>query len=110
MKLTKNQFIKYVNKFEEMLKQENDILDILKINPEWIPSEWINTYYDFLNDMCELEVDPLCGTTLDWWIFETNFGSKDSVIEPIIIVDGKSIGLDDASALYDYLMGYEVKE
>ena len=109
MKLSKNEFVKYVNQYREMREEEEGIINVLNIDPEWKPSQWINVFYDFLSDMCELKEDPAYGTTLDWWIFETNFGDSNSFIEPIIITDNETISLNSADALYDYIMKYEVE-
>lgn len=105
MKLSKEQFVKYVNEYKRMQKEESEIIDALDVCPEWRPSGWLNSFYDFLDEMCELEPDPVIGTTLDWWVLETNFGKTNATIW----VDGKEIELFDARALYDYLVDYEVK-
>lgn len=97
--------------YHKMQDDESAIMDALDINPEWKPSEWLNAFYEILSDMCELEERTLeYGTTLDWWVFETNFGSEDGWAAPMIMVYGENINLPDAGALYDYLMKYEVKE
>lgn len=110
MKLSRNEFVKYVNKYKRMREEEDEILNVLDMGPEWRPSWWINSFYDFLSDMCELEEGPIYGTTLDWWVFETNFGDSYSFIEPIITIGNETISLNSAEALYDYLMKYEVKK
>ena len=107
MKLSKRQFINCINTYKLMRKQEEEILNALNMCPEWTPSEWINSYYDFIDEMCELEADPIYGTTLDWWVFETDFG-RSQQIKPIITVDGVEYQLYDAGALYDCLMQTEV--
>ena len=108
MKLNKVQFINCINRYKLMRKQEEEIINALDMSPEWIPSEWINSYYDFLEEMCELEMGPsYYETTLDWWIFETDFG-KSKQIEPIITVEGVEYQLYDAGALYDYLTQVEI--
>lgn len=108
MKLNKEQFIKHVNEYHEMLDKETQILNILGGVAEWEPREWLNNYYDFLSEMCELE-DSSNGTILDWFCFETNFGED----EPYILTeepDGAivEIVIDSAGVLYDYLVTYEI--
>lgn len=110
MKLSREQFVDYVNRYKKMREEEEEIINALDMNPEWKPSQWINSFYDFLDEMCELEPDPSIGTTLDWWVFETNFGDSESYIEPIIITEDGTISLNSAGALYDYLMKYEVNK
>ena len=108
MKLNKVQFINCINRYKLMRQQEEEIINSLNIDPEWKPSEWINSYYDFLEEMCELEEDPTYGTILDWWVFETDFGRGSYWIEPIITEGETSIELRDAGALYDYLTQVEI--
>ena len=64
MKLNKAQFCKYVNKYKEMLEQEDKILDVLEVDCEWIPSEWIINYYEMLSELCDLPKDKNTGTLL----------------------------------------------
>lgn len=109
MKLSRNEFVKYVNIYKKMLEEEDEILNVLDMGPEWKPGGWVSSFYDFLSDMCELEGDPTYGgSTLDWWVYETNFGDSNSAIEPVIIFGNETISLNSAEALYDYVMKYEV--
>lgn len=77
MKLTKKQFVKYLTNYKKMLKDEEDIIDVLNTGPEWLPSTWVDNYYQFLSDMCEMHEDAVYGTTLDWYCYETNFGRNE---------------------------------
>ena len=106
MKLSKLQFCNAVNTFREMLEQDNKYRNLLHINPDWAPSEWIDNYYTFLSDLCGLETDIYVGNTFDWFCFETNFGQKDNKI-----FDGnKTWRIESPEILYDYLMEVELEE
>lgn len=104
MKLSKKQFCIAVNTFHDMLEQENKLLDVLNITPEWVPGEWVNNYYDLLSELCELEEDPQIGTILDWFCFEIDFGKdKDNKI-----YNGyKEWTINSPEILYDYIMEVE---
>ena len=101
MRLSKKEFIEYVNKYKSMLKEESDLIDILNVNPEWKPGEWLNNYYDLLSHLCELPKDPIYGTDLDWFFYETDFGKNKDF--RVIINGTKRWDIKDAGTLYDYL-------
>ena len=110
MKLSKEQFVKYVNRYEQMLKQENEILNVLGGISEWAPSDWINSFYDLFSEMCELKESLVFGTSLNWFCFETDFGKENNIVE-IKEKNGSVISvieIDSAAALYDYLVTYEI--
>lgn len=75
MKLTREQFIKYVNTFEKMYKEDEQIWNVLDCD-EWKPSRWVDQYYNFLSDMCELP-EPVLEETLDWFCFQIDFGKRE---------------------------------
>lgn len=109
MRLSKEEFVTYVNRYEQMLKEEDVIITNLDVNPEWKPSGWLNSFYDLLHDMCELKEDVIYGTTLDWFCWETEFGKREDM-RLIQNRDGKTWDIYDAAALYDYIMEVEVGE
>lgn len=106
MKLTKQQFVNYVNTYESMIKESNILASRLKIN-EWLPDEWIDNYYKILSDMCELHEDKTIGTILDWFCFETNFGANSEMNK--IYEEGREWPwrIESAEILYDYIMREE---
>lgn len=110
MKLSKEQFIKHINCYEQMLNQENEILNILGGIYEWAPSDWINSFYDLFSEMCELKENPAFGTSLDWFCFDTGFGEYNNIIKLKEEDDGaiSEIKINGAAALYDYLVTYEI--
>ena len=109
MRLSKSEFITYVNRYEQMLNEEDTIMTNLDINPEWKPSGWLNSFYDLLHDMCELKEDPHYGTTLDWFCWETEFGKREDM-RIIEVEGGKSWDISNAAILYDYIMTVEKGE
>lgn len=107
MKLSKRQFCDAVKTFEKMYREESIIFDTLNISPAWKCGEWIQQFYDFLSDVCDLEEDPESGTALDWFCFETDFGKAP---DNKIYVDGKTWRIESPEILYDYIMEVEKEE
>lgn len=103
MKLTKQQFVKYVNTYEEMLKESNDLAFCFGFN-EWLPDKWVSNYYKMLSDICELHEDTAVGTILDWFCFETDFGANAEMNK--IYEEGRKWPwrIENAGILYDYIM------
>ncbi len=99
MKLNKAQFCKYVDKYKEMLEQEDKVLDVLGVDCEWVPSEWIINYYEILSDLCELPKDKNTGTLLDWFVFDTHFGKEHNVI----LGNGRRWVINSPEVLYDFI-------
>ena len=99
MKLKKAQFCEYVNKYKEMLEQEEKITDVLGIDWEWTPADWIENYYQMLSNLCELPKDNIAGTVLDWFVYDTNFWKEDNTI----LCDGKKWTINSPEILYDFI-------
>lgn len=110
MKLNKLQFIKYVETYKKMLYKETNIIDVLGDCIEWEPGNWINNYYKLLSDMCELKENNIFGTSLDWFCYETGFGTHDNMINIVDNEEHKIIYINNAEDLYNYIIEYEIKE
>jgi hypothetical protein len=104
MKLTKLQFCTAVETFEKMLEEEDKIAEALGgVDPEWKPMEWINNYYEFLSDVCDLEENPTYGTDLDWFCFETDFGHLKDYCKVYDHETGRTWTIESADILYDFI-------
>ena len=103
MKLSKLQFCNAVNTFREMLIQDNEYRNPLHINPEWAPSEWIDNYYTFLSDLCGLETDIYVGNTLDWFCFDTKFGTDKDMCKVYDTQTGLTWRVETPEILYDFI-------
>lgn len=101
MRLTKEEFCKYVNKFEEMMKEESDLLEALRANPEWKPGSWISAYYNLLINMCDLEDRNPIGNDLSYYCFELDFGRK--WVPETITVDGVDIPCSNLDELWELI-------
>lgn len=103
MRLTKEEFVEAVNKYKQMLEEENEVMKVFDImNPEWIGGRWINEYYNLLSKMCELEKDELFGTDLDWFCYETEFGENEELTK---VYDGVTEwNITSPEILYDFIM------
>ena len=109
MKLSKEQFVKYVNIYEKMLNQEQEIWEAFGIAPEWVCGDWISYYYGLLAEMCELKEDRVMGTWLDWFCYETDFG-KDNTVNCVYDKDTGEIceRITNAEKLYDLIVSDEL--
>lgn len=103
MKLSKRQFCIAVNTYKEMLEEENHLLDALEIGPDWKPGEWINSYYELLTDLCELEVDELYGSDLDWFCFDAKFGANKDMNKIFDTETGRTWHIESPEILYDFI-------
>lgn len=103
MKLDKQQFCTAVNNYKSMLEEESEILDVLDAGIEWKPSGWINTYYELLSEVCELEEDPMIGTDLDWFCFETDFGRRKDLCKAYDQETGRTWTIETPDILYDFI-------
>lgn len=107
MKLTKAQFCKYVNTYEEMIRENDRLAAEFGIEGSWKLDEWCVNYYQMLTDMCELYEGPSFGTELDWFCFETDFGKNEEMNKVYTSNREWPWIIKDAGILYDFIMGEE---
>lgn len=103
MKLSKRQFCIAVETYKEMLEEEEKLLDALDITPEWKPGEWIDSYYELLTDLCELETDEVYGSDLDWFCYDTKFGTDKDMNKVYDTETGRTWRIESPEILYDFI-------
>jgi hypothetical protein len=104
MKLTKRQFCTAVKDYESMLNEETAVAAALgMVDVEWLPDKWVNTFYELLSDMCELDEDPHIGTELDWFCFTTDFGKNKDYCRIYDQETNKTWKITSPEILYDYI-------
>ena len=103
MKLNKQQFCTAVDTYKSMLEEEDELINVLDICPEWKPGTWIQNYYELLAELCELEDYEYIGTDLDWFCFETNFGRRKDMCKVYDHETGLSWNITDPEILYDFI-------
>ena len=103
MKLTKKQFCTAVDTYKSMLQEEEEIIEVLNVGPEWKGSGWIENYYELLSDLCEMEEDPIYGSDLDWFCFDTDFGRKEDYCKVYDQETGRTWTIKDPEILYDFI-------
>ena len=104
MRLTKDEFINGVNKVKQMHDEETLIINAIDVAPEWVCGKWLWSYYELLNAMCDLPVNNIIGTDLDWYCWETQFGKHNNEIT-IDIDDGddcKVYAINTPEDLWDF--------
>ena len=85
-----------------MCEQEKKISDALNMG-EWVGTEWLENYYEFLLDLCELDEEDGYMNDLDWFIFETDFGRKKDYTAMYDTYTGKTWRINSPEILYDYI-------
>ena len=103
MKLTKSQFCTAVNNYRSMLQEEEELQAALSIGSEWKPGEWIQAYYELLTDLCELETDEVYGNDLDWFCFDTKFGTDKDMYKVYDTQTGLTWRIESPEILYDFI-------
>lgn len=103
MKLDKRQFCIAVETYKEMLEEEDKLINALDISPEWKPGHWIDRYYELLEELCELEEDDLYGTDLDWFCFDTKFGTDKEMNKVYDTETGRTWRIESPEILYDFI-------
>lgn len=89
--------------YQTMLEEETQLLQALDSSPEWVGAHWIESYYELLSEMCELEEDDYTGTDLDWFCFETNFGRKEDYCRVYDEHTGNTWRITTPEVLYDFI-------
>lgn len=102
MKLTKRQFCIAVDTFQSMMEELNAIEDTVGSELR-VPSDWIESYYDLVLDLCELEEDPYVGNDLDWFCFETDFGRKKEYCKVYDKHTDRTWTIETPEILYDFI-------
>lgn len=103
MRLSKRQFCEAVDTFEKMVREEEELIKVLGIKPEWKPGEWVNHYYDLIEDLSELEDDPIYGNDLAWFCFEVDFGKKTDLNKIFDTETSRTWTIKSADILYDWI-------
>lgn len=103
MKLTKAQFCDFVETFDRMLQEEKVIANSLNVNAEWKPLEWVQNYFNMLEELCELEEDPAYGTDLTWFCFDTDFGRNLEMNKVYDAETGRTWRIEGPEILYDFI-------
>ena len=103
MVLTKKQFCDFVDTLDKMLQEERVLVNALNIPPDWKPGEWISHYMDMLEELCELEEDPVFGTDLTWFCFDTDFGRNLEMNKIYDTATGHTWRIEGPEILYDWI-------
>lgn len=93
-----------VKTYQTMLEEETQLLQALDSSPEWVGAHWIESYYELLSEMCELEENDYTGTDLDWFCFETNFGKNVDYRKMYDMNTGRTWDIKSPEILYDFIM------
>ena len=102
MRLNKEDFCFYVNKYKNFYKMFEELDSFLGSNVfETRLYEPMNILYTLINDLCDFsEQDNEVGTWLDYWVFECDFGK----VRRPIIYDNKTLFIETPEQLYDFII------
>lgn len=104
--ITKEQFISIMDKLKKQHDHDRNFTRLMgEAFPENHPPIYDNSRV--MNAAIELLKLHFEGDdTIEWWIYETNFGKKDMYI----LYHGKKLYFKTSGSLYDYLSGLLLKE
>lgn len=99
-KISKEEFVAIIDKLNDSVNRDlqiGELFDGTCVNPlEEIVINLLSKLMG-LNDESD---------TISWWIYDCDWGWKG---DDCIAIEGKSISLNSAEGLYDYLVEYEAK-
>ena len=102
MRFTESEFIDAITLYEKMYREEDQIINAMDINPEWVPGEWISNYYNIIREMCDFAEEDY-DTALEFYCYELDFGKEWTLGR--YIVDGKDVPLRDPYDLWAAITG-----
>lgn len=105
--MEKRKFVQIMNKLQELEEKQDALCDAMsELSPDFSVDfypldECINIIVDLLNDEFNLSSDDPCGSDIEYYMYELEFGEKGN--EMPIEENGVNYYLTDAEKLYDYI-------
>lgn len=104
-RMTRAEFVDFMDRFEKKFREAEETYDRVSdiITPEFFYS------HDYLKLMLEALAANVGDTdnTIDWWVFETDFGEK-KYLRGVSWTDANGdeheMTINNAADLYDYIM------
>lgn len=103
MRLTKEEFVNSICTIEYMMHTEDEIIDAMNINPEWIPGSWIGAYIDLIIKLSDIPEDPIEDNLISYFCFDLEFGKKWRPGD--YIVNGVDTPLKNVEQLWNAITG-----
>ena len=105
--ISKQEFCDIIDELESFENMRNNINEIFRKSKNSLVRDFCDSstilignddiVIKLLNNIFDLKEDSLSGTTLDWWIYETDFGKKFK--KGNLIDNGKKIDLSTSEKL-----------
>ena len=105
--LSKEEFVEYINKVKDVNDRWSKFYDIIDAWPGGEDKlSLISEVTQLLSLIMQDEIDPRCGTNIDWFCWDTDFGSRDEVNKIWIPKDSETVEIviDTPEKLYDFLI------
>lgn len=105
MKLTKEEFIKYINILLEFEDKETQLDRNFGLNIGELTDDIVSAYRELLEKNMGDQYNKITGTTISWWLYETNVRNGFGMDPEIYDLNGELVcRLDTPEELYDYLI------
>ena len=105
MKLTKEEFVKYINILLEFEDKETQLDSNFGLNIGEMTDNIVSAYRELLEKNMNDQYNKITGTTISWWLYETNVRNGFGVDPEIYDLNGELVcRLDTPEELYDYLI------
>lgn len=105
--MTKEQFAECVNEFKNLIEKADDHANKLEraglsVN-NWVVYDFMDAYISLLEyAVGDREIDRAFGSNIDWFIYETEFGTRCNKV--IYEEDNSEHIIDSPEKLYDLIM------
>lgn len=105
MKLTKEEFVKYIKTLLEFEDKETQLDIKFGLSIGGVTDNIISAYRELLEKNMNDQYNGVTGTIISWWLYETNVQNDFGVDPEIYDLNGELVcRLDTPEELYDYLI------
>lgn len=105
MRITKEEFVSYINVLLEFEDRETRLDKLFGLNIGELTDSIISAYRELLEKNMGDEYNSTTGSVISWWLYETNVRNGFGMDPEIYDLDGKLVcSLKTPEELYDYLI------
>lgn len=108
MIISKSEFVSIMNELQAATQLQDDINVLMKKAKDNIRNDFMNaaglmiSHEDIVIELLEKIFDDV-GDWISWWIYETNYGRREDMIEVCDGKDGSITKIRTSEDLYDFL-------
>lgn len=105
MRITKEEFVSYINVLLEFEDRETRLDKLFGLNIGELTDNIVSAYRELLEKNMGDEYNSTAGSVISWWLYETNVRNGFGVDPEIRDLNGELVcRLDTPEELYDYLI------